>query len=83
MREKHLENRVEEHNVFRKERVAYWRKDYEVEDFFMEKHEDGIENTGYYILDLETIMEFNSYFPRKLPEEEPSEDSALFYWEWY
>ena len=83
MREKHLENRVEEHNVFRKEQVAYWRKDYEVEDFFMENHEDGIENTGFYILDLETIMEFNYYFPRMLPEEEPSEDSALFYWEWY
>ena len=49
----------------------------------MEKHDDGIENTGYYILDLETILEFNSYFPQELPEEEPSEDSALFYWEWY
>lgn len=83
MREKHLVNRVEVHNAFRKERVAYWRKDYEVEDFFMEKHDDGIENTGYYILDLETILEFNSYFPQELPEEEPSETSALFYWEWY
>ena len=56
---------------------------YEIEDFFMEKHEYGIENTGYYILDLETILEFNSYFPQELPEEEPSETSALFYWEWY
>ena len=37
-----------EHNVFRKEQVAYWRKDYEVEDFFMENHEDGIENKGFY-----------------------------------
>ena len=58
MREKHLVNRVEVHNAFRKERVAYWRKDYEIEDFFMEKHEYGIENTGYYILDLETMSQY-------------------------
>ena len=83
MRDKHLLNLVDEHIVFRKERIAYWRKDYNIEAFFANKHDDGIENTGYYILDLETIKEFNSRFSPKLPEEAPSEDSALYYWEWY
>lgn len=83
MRDKYLLNLVEEHIAFRRERIAYWRKDYNIEEFFSMKHEGGIENTGYYILDLETIKEFNSRFTPKLPEEAPSEDSALFYWEWY
>lgn len=83
MRDKHLLNLVDEHIVFRKERIAYWRKDYNIEAFFANKHDGGIENTGYYILDLETIKEFNSRFSPKLPEEAPSEDSALYYWEWY
>ena len=49
----------------------------------MESHEGGIENTGYYILDLDTILKFNSIFADELPLEEPGAKSALFYWEWY
>lgn len=83
VREKYLLNRVEDYIAFRKESVAYWRKDYDVSGFFMESHEGGIENTGYYILDLDTILKFNSIFADELPLEEPGAKSALFYWEWY
>ena len=83
VREKYLLSRVEDYIAFQKEEIAYWRKDYDVSEFFADSHKGGIENTGYYILDLDTILQFNSLFADELPVEEPNAESALFYWEWY
>lgn len=71
--------------VCQQEEIVYWRKAYEVQSFFYEQLGD-IENTGYHLIPMETILAFNSIAPAswgRLPEVEPSEDRALFYHEWY
>lgn len=77
---------VVEYNVFYEETVAYWRKNYDVQSFFYD-HIERLENTGYYRLDEELLREFNECSPDddwgKLPVEAPTDESALFYWEWY
>ena len=66
----------------REEEVAYWRKHYDLQDWIYDNVE-GVDNTGYYILNAETIRELNKKFDECLPEEDPTDESALFYWEWY
>ena len=67
------------------ERVAYWRKNYDVQDFFYENL-DHVENTGFYLLNDEVITDFNLKVGDSLgglPMEAPTEEQALFYHEWY
>lgn len=66
------------------EDVVYWRKAYDIQDWFHEHLAAYVENTGFYILSIDTIKEFNRKFPEdKIPHEAPDEEQALFYWEWY
>ncbi len=66
------------------EEVRYWRKEYNIQDWFYEHIPGEIENTGYYALSEETIRQFNIAFPDDaLPVEPPSKESALMYHEWY
>lgn len=72
--------------VFVREKVAYWRKNYHVQGFFYDAL-DCVENTGYYLLSEEVLAKFNAEAYENgwdmLPVEAPTEDSALFFWEWY
>lgn len=64
--------------------VMYWRKAYDVQDWFHENLGVVVENTGYYLLNAEIIRRFNEAFPeRPLPEGSPDEEPALAYYEWY
>ena len=64
--------------------VNYWRKNYLISDWFHEHISVPVENCGYYILNEELIDEFNEAFPDEWIEpEDPADDSALVYWEWY
>lgn len=63
--------------------VRYWRKEYDIQDWFHE-HIGHVENTGYYILSKELLQEFNEEFEEEtLPVKEPNEEYAYCYWEWY
>lgn len=68
--------------IWESEEVQYWRKHYALQDWIYE-HIDGVRNTGYYILDAELIRELNKEFDEHIPKEDPDDESALFYWEWY
>ena len=68
--------------IWESEEVQYWRKHYELQDWIYE-HIDGVQNTGYYILDADLIRELNKEFDEHIPKEDPDDESALFYWEWY
>lgn len=72
--------------AFRREEVAYWRKHYGVQSFFYDAL-DNVENTGYYLLSEDVLKRFNASAVEKywdpLPVEAPTDDTALFYWEWY
>ena len=71
--------------VYHSEEVSYWRKNYRVQDFFYENLEH-VENTGFYLLDAEVVTDFNLKFGGdlgELPLEAPTDDQALFYYEWY
>lgn len=64
--------------------VQYWRKAYDVQEWFHENIDGIVENTGYYILDENLRTEFNIKFPEDtLPDEETPDEYAYFYWEWY
>lgn len=64
------------------EEEKYWRKAYEIQDFFYDHY--PVENVGYYKLSKEVIEEFNKRYPRDAFEaEDETESSALFYHEWY
>lgn len=68
--------------IWESEEVQYWRKEYDIQDWIYD-HIDGVQNTGYYLLDAALIRELNKEFDEHLPKEDPDDESALFYWEWY
>ena len=71
----------EECYVFWCEEVAYWRKEYALQDFFYSNL--PVENVGYYLLSGNLIKLFNSKYNENIPVEIPTETTALFYHEWY
>jgi len=44
---------------------------------------EDVENCGYYILDANVIAEMNELFDENVSAEDPTDDEALFYHEWY
>lgn len=83
LQKKYSKIEVESYAAFQKTEVGYWRKDYDIADFFSEQFEKRIENTGYYAVSAEILEKFNEEFNEDVPVEDPSEESAIFYWEWY
>lgn len=81
---KYTVERVEKRFVCNSEEIRYWRKAYDVQDWFHENIDGEVENTGFYILSVEQVLNFNKVFREdRFGAEEPDEESALFYWEWY
>lgn len=78
---KYTLTKTEECFVYYEEEVSYWRKEYEKRDFFYDKF--PVENCGYYKLNVNIIHEFNEKFNEDVPEEDCTNESALFYHEWY
>lgn len=84
IREKYTLEKVEECFVCLLDEVRYWRKAYDIQEWFYENLEEEIENTGYYRLSEEILEKFNEAWPDDAIEvEDLDEESALFYWEWY
>lgn len=80
---KYTVKRVEKRFVCNSEEVRYWRKAYDIQDWFHEHIED-VENTGFYILSGAMLLAFNKAFPEdRIEAIEPDGEEALFYWEWY
>lgn len=81
---KYIQTRVDTCYVCDSEEIRYWRKAYNIQDWFHEHIDGDVENTGFYILSGELLLKFNKAFrDDALPAIEPDEESALFYWEWY
>ena len=70
------------HYIWIEEEEAYWRKHYDLQEWFYDSI-DGVENCGYYILDADMIAEMNEQFGENVPAEDPTDEEALFYHEWY
>lgn len=82
--QKYTVERVEKCFAWNSEEVKYWRKAYDIQDWFHEHIEERVENTGFYILSVATLLAFNKAFPEgRIEAIEPDEEEALFYWEWY
>lgn len=73
--------------IWRTEEEAYWRKHYDLQEWFYniieDAHDTHVENCGYYVLDADMISEMNNRFDEHVPEEDPTDDEALVYHEWY
>ncbi len=81
---KYTVERVEPKYACQAEEVRYWRKAYDIQEWFHEHIEEDVENTGFYILSSAMLLEFNKAFPEdRIEAIEPDEEEALFYWEWY
>ena len=87
---KYLYDAEQEVYVFKCEEVAYWRKDYNLNDFFSNIFE--VENCGYYKLSNENKQELKAYIRRCQPEDVKnnldikllsSKTSNLFYHAWW
>lgn len=70
------------HYIWKESEEAYWRKHYKLQDWFYDNLEN-VENCGYYILDADLIAEMNKKFNENVSEDDPTDDEALFYHEWY
>ena len=70
------------HYIWKESEEAYWRKHYDLQDWFYENI-DGVDNCGYYILNADLIAVMNAEFHESVAEEDPTDDEALFYHEWY
>ena len=79
---KYTKTEIIPHYIFSTEEVWYWRKHYDLQDWVYENI-DNVDNTAYCILGADLINELNETFEEDIPVEEPTEESALFYWEWY
>lgn len=81
---KYITDRTEDLFVCDRDRVKYWRKEYEIQDWFHDNIGYEMENTGFYLLTGELLTSFNRAFPaERVWPDDPTEESALFYWEWY
>lgn len=66
------------------EEVQYWRKEYDIQQWFYDNLDSDIENTGYYLLNDDVLRRFNRKYPEyNFLADASEENSALFYWEWY
>ena len=65
------------------DRVAYWRSNHDVSDFFYENIKGEVKNTGYYRLNTKILQNFNKsaaqFDSEPLPVEKPTKSVALFY----
>ena len=80
--EKYTVTKSVPHYIWSEDEEAYWRKAYDLQDWFYANLEN-VENCGYYILDANLIAEMNKTFNEDVPEDDPTDDEALFYHEWY
>lgn len=84
IQEKYIIDKEEPCYVCCTDEIRYWRKAYDVQDWFHDNIDGNVENTGYYILDEDLREAFNREFPDDtLPDEETTGQYAYFYWEWY
>jgi hypothetical protein len=70
------------HYIWNEYEEKYWRKHYDLQIWFYDNLED-VENCGYYILNADLIAEMNKEFHENVAEDDPTDDEALFYHEWY
>lgn len=81
--EKYTKEEIETRYVCNLHEVHYWRKEYDVQNWFYDNLAD-VENCGFYIFGSDFIKDYNEAFPYDPIEvEEATEESALFYHEWY
>lgn len=63
---KYLYDEEQEVYVFKCEQAAYWRKYYDLADFFDTKH--NVENCGYYLLSYDEKQELKEYLRKHDPD---------------
>lgn len=79
--EKYIKKQIVDTYIWEQEELQYWRKNYNVQDFIYDELE--ADNCKYCLLstDIQRVLidEYEAYFE----VEENTEESGIFYWEWY
>lgn len=80
--EKYTVTKSVPHYIWNEYEEKYWRKHYALQSWLYDHLED-VDNCGYYILNADLIAKMNEEFYENVPEDDPTDDEALFYHEWY
>ncbi len=82
--ERYVLEKVEPCFVCTLDEVRYWRKAYDIEDWFCEHFDEKVENTGYYRISDDMLRQFNRAWPEYVIDEPAdTEEGSIFYHEWY
>lgn len=80
---KYTTRRVETGFACLTQEIRYWRKAYDVQEWFYEQLDRPVENTGFYLLTKEDLELFNQRWDDMVDDDSPGVESAIYYWEWY
>ena len=72
-----IEKTLEAYIWYKEEEIHYWRNNHELQEWMQ------ADNIQYCVLGVDNIKYINEHFDANIPLEEPDEESALFYYEWY
>lgn len=79
--EKYVKNQIFDAYIYEQEELQYWRKNYEIQDYiYMETEAD---NCKYCLLTTDIQEKLIETYDADFEVEAPTEESAIFYWEWY
>lgn len=79
--EKYIKTEILDMYIWEQEELYYWRKNYEVQDYIYDVVE--AENCKYCLLSTDIQRELIDTYGANFEVEENTEDSGIFYWEWY
>ena len=79
--EKYVENKIFDTYICEQEELQYWRKNYNVQDFIYD--ELDADNCKYCLLNTDIQSELINTYGAEFEVEENTEESGIFYWEWY
>lgn len=72
--------------IFRKKELAYWRKEYDLQDLIYNNYDGEIYNCGYHYLNDEIMKKINNYLKKRHIDKQDLNNSDYpikMYHEWY
>ena len=79
--EKYIKKQIVDAYIWEQEELQYWRKNYDVQDYIYD--ETDADNCKYCLIRTDIQRELINNYNADFEVEENTEDSGIFYWEWY
>lgn len=79
--ERYIKKQIVDAYIWEEEELQYWRKNYDVQDFIYNEVE--ADNCKYCLLSTDIQTKLVETYGADFEIKAPTEESAIFYWEWY